>query len=198
MIRTGKTYNISLSALTIPDHIKDELPAWYHIGAVNNPWGFLNSRVPKCLKSTHLIRTTGDLVRTSNRIRTLNPHDFHQDIPNCPCNPCTQDRELSCPDPNQCCHTAREILTCIKPNWNPLSNNRNTDGLSLTPRWKKANEDTQTKGSQQVFNPSVRNEGDLETYFRVFVDPDAVCHDPALRPMQLGNISCNATIDEDP
>src|ERR1700683_3176576 len=83
MIRTGKTYNISLSALTIPDHIKDELLAWYHIGAVNNPWGFLNSRVPKYLKSTHLIRTTSDLVRTSNRICTLNPHDFHQDIPNC-------------------------------------------------------------------------------------------------------------------
>jgi len=63
-------------------------------------------------------------------------------------------------------------------------------------------------GSQQVFNPSIRNEGDLKIYFCVFVDPAAVCHDLALRPMQLGNIirpktktyidSCNATIDEDP
>jgi hypothetical protein len=40
----------------------------------------------------------------------------------------------------------------------------------------------------QTFNPSVKIEGDLETYFRVFTDPLASCHDPALRPMQVGNI----------
>jgi len=208
MIRTGKTYNVSFSALTIPEHIKDKLPAWYHIGANDNPRGFLNSRAPKCLKSIHQIRTTGDLVRTSNRIRTFNPLDFHQDLPNCPCTPCTRDRASGCPNPTKCCHTTREILTRIKPKWNPLSNNLNADGLSLTPRRKKANEDAWIHGSPQVFNPSIKNEGDLEIYFRVFVDPAAVCHDPALRPMQLGNIicpktktyidSCNATIDEDP
>jgi hypothetical protein len=96
----------------------------------------------------------------------------------------------------------------IKPKWNPLRNNLNIDGLSLTPRRKKANEDARTKGSQQIFNPSIKNEGNLEAYFRVFVDPSAICHDPALRPMQLGNINrlkskiyiegLNATVEEDP
>ena len=41
----------------------------------------------------------------------------------------------------------------------------NTDGLSLTPRQKKANEDACTQGSQQTFNPSIKSEGNLETYF---------------------------------
>ena len=61
------------------------------------------------------------------------------------------------------------------------------------------------KGSQQA---SIKNEGNFEAYFRVFVDPTAICHYPALRPMQLGNINrpktkiyiegLNATVEEDP
>jgi hypothetical protein len=33
------------------------------------------------------------------------------------------------------------------------------------PDGKKANEDARTKGSQQVFNPSIKNEGSFEAYF---------------------------------
>ena len=75
------------------------------------------------------------------------------------------------------------------------------------PDRKKANEDARTKGSQQVFNPSIKNEGSSETYFWVFVDPTAICHDPALRP-KLGIWTTqkpkiyieglNTTVEEDP
>ena len=184
MICTGRTYNVSFSALNIPNHVKNKLPTWYHIGADKNP----HARASKCLKTCHEIQTTGDLIILSHRLHTPNPQDFHQDIPNCTCAPSTQDHTLGCPDPNKCCHKAREILTRLKPKWNPLSDNSNQDNLSLAPRRKKANEDAHNQNSPQTFNPSIKTEGDLETYFRVFTNPLASCHDPALRPMQIGNI----------
>ena len=157
MIRTGRTYNVSFSALNIPDHIKNKLPTWYHIGADKNP----HARASKCLKTCHEIQTTGDLIILSHRLHTPNPQDFHQDIPNCTCAPSTQDRTLGCPDPNKCCHKAREILTRLKPKWNPLSDNSNQDNLSLAPRRKKANEDAHNQNSPQTFNPSIKIKGDL-------------------------------------
>jgi hypothetical protein len=78
-------------------------------------------------------------------------------------------------DPNKCCHKAREVLTHLKPKWNPLNNNSNQDNLSLTPIRKKMNEDAHTQNSPQTFNPLIKNEGDLETFFRVFTNPLATC-----------------------
>ena len=40
MLDTGKKYNLCLDALRIPENVKRQLPAWYHLGAKNNPAGF--------------------------------------------------------------------------------------------------------------------------------------------------------------
>ena len=56
MLGMGKKCNLHLDALRIPDNVKKRLPAWYHLGAEDNPAGFNRARGPKCLKSKHQIR----------------------------------------------------------------------------------------------------------------------------------------------
>ena len=40
MLGTGKKYNLHLDTLRIPENVKKQLPAWYHLGAEDNPAGF--------------------------------------------------------------------------------------------------------------------------------------------------------------
>src|SRR6202011_2621144 len=40
MLNAGKKYNLWLDALRILEHVKTQLPAWYHLGTENNPVGF--------------------------------------------------------------------------------------------------------------------------------------------------------------
>jgi len=66
MLTVGKKYNLNLEALRIPEGVKKELPAWYHIGVESNPAGFNQSCAPKCLKYKHRVRTVGDLLKMTN------------------------------------------------------------------------------------------------------------------------------------
>src|ERR1700736_5849052 len=99
MLKTSRTYNTSLSAISIPHQIKRQLPAWYHLGADDNPRGFNRQRAPQCLKQHHNIRTVGDLIRTTKRLCIIDPDDAHKDLQDCTCNPCIADRNRNCLDP---------------------------------------------------------------------------------------------------
>src|ERR1700683_5768126 len=113
MLNTEKKYNLYLNALRIPENVKRQLPAWYHLGAENNPAGFNRARAPKCLRSKHQIMTGGDLIRMTNRLGEANPLNIHQDLNTCQCNSCAHDRTLGCNDPNQCCRTAQAMIESI-------------------------------------------------------------------------------------
>ena len=91
MLNVGKKYNLNLNALRIPEEIKKKLPGWYHLGAENNPVGFNQSRAPKCLKQNHQVRTVGDLLKITNRLRRANPNNIHQDLRQCQCTSCSTD-----------------------------------------------------------------------------------------------------------
>jgi hypothetical protein len=162
MLNTGKKYNLRLDALRIPEDVKKLLPAWYHLGAENNPAGFNRARAPKCLKTIHQIMTVQDLVRTTNRLRDINQPNPHQDLHFCQCNGCVHDRTLGCNDPNRCCRTAQDIIERLKPKWRP-SAHENIDGLSLTPGRKLRNKDARTQNQKVAFDPSVVRDGDLSS-----------------------------------
>ena len=187
MLSAGNKYNLRLDALRIPESIKRQLPAWYHLGAENNPIGFNRAQAPKCLKSKHQIMTVGDLIRMTNQMREANPLNIHQDLNTCQCNSCTHDHTLGCTDPNRCCRAAQAIIERLKPKWRP-SARENMDGLSLTPGRKLRNKDARTHNQEVTFDPTIAREGDLHSYFRIFTQPTTVCHNPALRPMQVANI----------
>ena len=193
MLRVGRSYQVSLSNLNTPGHIKTQMPAWYHLGSTRDPRGFSQSTAAKCLKNKHLTRTVGDLVKITKRLRHVNPQDIHQDLPDCPCSRCTHDRQDGCHDPNKCCRAAQEAISRLHPKWRPFATSLNRDNLTHTPGRKKANEDARINKSEITFNPSVKLEGDINAYFRVFVDPEATCHDPALRPLQPANIQRQIT-----
>jgi ribonuclease HI len=164
MLNTGKKYNLHLDALRIPESVKRQLPAWYHLGAKDNPVGFNRAHAPKCLKSKHQIMTVGDLIRMMNWIRDANPHDIHQDLNTCQCSSCAHDHTLGCTDPNQCCQTVQTIIERLKPKWRP-SACENMDGLSLTPGRKLRNEDARIHNQKVTFDPTIAREGDLHSYF---------------------------------
>jgi ribonuclease HI len=67
------------------------------------------------------------------------------------------------------------------------------DNLSLTPRRKNKNKEARDKNGEITFDPSVTREGDLSSHFRIFIEPNAICHNPALRPIQPANIIRNET-----
>jgi exonuclease III len=187
MLNVGKKYNLNLEGLRIPEKVKKELPAWYHIGAEDNPAGFNRSQAPKCLKYKHCVRTVGDLVKMTNRLRRINPDDIHQDLDQCHCTSCCTDRNAGCRNPNKCCRAAQDLISRLKPKWRP-SHRQNMDDLSLTPRRKKRNADAKNNGTDITFDPAIVQEGDLNAYFRIFTEPNALCQNPALRPIQPANI----------
>jgi hypothetical protein len=110
MLNVGKKYNLNLEALRIPEKIKKELPAWYHIGTENNPAGFNRSRAPKCLQHNHRVKTVGDLLRMTNRLRRADLNDIHQDFGQCSCTSCHTDQNTGCRDPNRCCRAAQDLI----------------------------------------------------------------------------------------
>jgi exonuclease III len=195
MLKVGRKYNASLSAISIPRMIKKRLPAWYHLGAEETPRGFNRLQTTQCLKQNHRIDTVGDLVRLTNRLRTADPANIHQDLRDCPCTPCTADRGLNCSDPNRCCRSGQDIIGRLREKWNPLRSSENADDLTLTHRRKKTNAEARKNKSAILFNPSIKVEGNIEAYFRVFADPSAMCQDPGLRPTRpAGTVNIKTTV----
>ena len=63
----------------------------------------------------------------------------------------------------------------------------------MTPRRKLQNQNARINKQKITFDPTIARDGDLKAYFRVFTQPGTVCHNTALRPMQLANIIRNQT-----
>lgn len=181
MILTGKKYNVSFTALHIPENEKTKLPAWYHLGSEKYRRGFQNSKAAKCLKDCHKARTVADLIALTRRISQNNPRDFHQDTIECNCIDCRKDKAEGCKAPNDCARAAEEMIAKLKTKWRPTEDTWNTDGLSLTPNRKKQNEEATKKDGEIIFDPSIRHGKDTTAFFRVFTDPEASCELPAKR-----------------
>ena len=191
MLKVGKKNNTSFSAISIPHLIKRQLPTWYHLGAEDTPRGFNRLRTTQCLKDNHQISTVRDLICLTNRLRSANPADIYQDLCDCPCTPCYADCELNCQDPNKCCRSAQDLIYRLRDKWNPFSHSRNNDSLTLTHRHKKANAKARKNKLEILFDPSVKIDGEIEAYFRIFTDPTAICQDPGLRPARPAHVINN-------
>ena len=192
ILYTGKKYNLCLDTLRILEDIKRQLPMWYHLRAEDNPAGFNRMWVPKCLKSKHQVMTVGELIRMTNWLRGVDPLDIHQDLNTCQCGSCTNDCAQGCLDPNWCCRMAQEIIDRLKPKWRPSAHeNKNIDGLSLMQRRKLRNRDARMQNGEVTFDPMIARDGELSSYFWIFTQPNAVCHNLALWPMQMANMIRN-------
>jgi hypothetical protein len=59
----------------------------------------------------------------------------------------------------------------------------------MTSRLRRAEQ-----GGKLTFNPSIAREGDMSSYFCIFVEPNTICHNPVLRPIQVANMIRNHTL----
>lgn len=184
MIATAKKHGLDLDALAIPESAKRKLPAWYHIGSDKLPRGFNRLNATKCLQTKHQVRIVSDLINLAERIRNNNPERPHQDLAECDCSPCIEDRSQGCKNPNACARAAETMLEAMNPKFKPTDTNLNNDGLSLTPLRLKTNEEaTKPDGDGIVtFNPSIRTATDLGACFRIFTNHETKCRNPASRP----------------
>ncbi|KAF5320843.1 hypothetical protein D9619_000262 [Psilocybe cf. subviscida] len=122
---TVKTkYNAIFDPPSLPEHLKHELPLWYHIGHdTDNPdvaqpsryvnWN--NLKHAQCIRITHNVVTVGDAVTLHQR--TLSA--AHSARRNCKCQPCKEDREKGCENPHECATKCAKLLNKLSPKFLP-------------------------------------------------------------------------------
>jgi ribonuclease HI/exonuclease III len=184
LIKTAKKFNVTFAPIRLSQTLKGKLPAWNHPGTTQrtplNP-------AAHCLIRNHNSLEVDDLIRISSRLD--NKHDItHIPVFFCQCDDCKLDREQNCDDPHRCATEARKRLLRIGPKYQPLNQNHN-DGLSLTKRRKRKNEEARNQNGCITFNPSTTTDNNLADGFRIFVDPGKVTNNPAQRQMRAPGVS---------
>jgi hypothetical protein len=80
----------------------------------------------------------------------------HKPRRNCVCTKCQKARsESGCRNPHKCQLTARKILNCLHPKWDPLQTSPPHDNLNLTPRRQARNKQAERNGGPVLFDPNV-------------------------------------------
>ena len=181
LLKTGQKLGVSFDALKLSESLKEQLPAWYHLGANQKILSLNNHKASKCLRGNHLVKTIGDLVQVTKCERDMSITHKHLNRSNCACQYCKYDRQhYSCAAPNKCSLVARKLLDQLQAKWDPR-NKPPVDGLTHTPNRKLANMAAYANMSKILFDPSVTSDNDLSHNFRVFTDQDAKCADPGYR-----------------
>jgi Reverse transcriptase (RNA-dependent DNA polymerase) len=138
IMKTGQKFGVNFEALKLSKSLKEQLPAWYHLGANRQMLSLNNHKASKCLRENHLIRTVGGLVQVMKRERDTSAIHKHLNRSNCACRYCKHDRQhFSCDAPNKCFLMARKLLSQLQAKWNP-NNNPPVDGLTHTPNMVRA------------------------------------------------------------
>ena len=63
MMKTRQKFGVDFEALKLSDLVKEQLPAWYHLGTGQHMVSLNNQNASKCLRDNHLVKTVGDLVQ---------------------------------------------------------------------------------------------------------------------------------------
>jgi ribonuclease HI len=179
MIKVAGKYNTDLAALRLTPHLREMLPAWYHLSESANPRP-ITSVAAKCLLNNHGVTKVADLVQVSARIRTPEIHPSHQPNLLCICRNCVKDRIDGCRNPQACAEEARERLNQISPKLNPLRRDDHGN-LSLTRTRKAANIAAKEMQGTITSDPTLTAKDDLAECFRIFVNPDRISNSPAER-----------------
>ena len=194
MISVDNKYDVCLDALAIPKSTRRNLPAWYHIGSDKLLRGFNVRKSVKCLQTKHNTKTISDMLQIIERLNINNQINLHQDLKECPCHKCANDRERNCKDPNECTQTMEMIIRSLTPNFQPSNAPLNTNGLSPTPQRLKENEKAKKEDGIITFNPTICNISNLEVCFRIFMNSKSRCCLPAKRPTRQRNNPCQTII----
>ena len=161
ILKSAKRHKMSFAPLKLSQNLKEQLPAWLHLGA---PTRTYNKRRDDCLQSRHKATSVKDLVSISRR--TSNTQ--HLARCNCTCNPCKADRILGCKNPHKCATNADEILNKLHPKFN-TNVPQIHDNLTLTHRRREKNTQSLTNNRGDIiFDPTITAKTSLSECFRIF------------------------------
>jgi hypothetical protein len=188
MVLTARKYHLQFTAPSFHVDIKLKIPIWKHPGMNKDQYKKACLRdAATCLRLNHRIRIVEDTLNIANR-RTVVIRKPHQVNPsgigrkNCGCPLCSQDRsKLGCENPGQCIETAKMLLNCIFPKWNPTTDDSDLrDELALTPDEMEGNEMPLEADRIFVFDPNLTltnmNDG-----FRIFAFEESLNEIPVRR-----------------
>ncbi|KAG1797201.1 hypothetical protein EV424DRAFT_1299833, partial [Suillus variegatus] len=162
MLKTAKKHHVSFAPLKISENLKDQLPAWLHMGA---PPRTYHKTKNNCLRQTHQVTSVKHLRNTAERITN---QISHQPQATCTCTDCINDRLAGCKNPHQCAKTAQHILDSLLPKYNPNTTPKK-DHLTLTHRRLEKNAQARTQPQGEIlFNPSITIWNSLTDCFRIF------------------------------
>ena len=175
MLKTAKQCELQFDFLTLCPQELQKLPIWFHLGADKGLNQFNNHYYAPCLRNKHQIITVGQMSDFANSSNTDHDNEAQSE---CHCTRCQFERqELNCENPNECHRTARRIMECLNPKWNP---NRPTQiyAPSLTTQEQENNLIAAKTDQRITFNPTLITH-QLGEGFRIFTGNLTRAKDPA-------------------
>ena len=178
MFKTAKELKVNFTAIKLSKEMKDQMPAWHHLGLTPKNY---RKKQSDCIVNIHSLERVIDLMKLARYTKDPNSkNQKHHPICTCTYNPCKKDRLKGCRNPNKCSKTAFNILRDMKPKYNPYDE-LPTDDLILTyRRIEKNNSNRKQNTSGILFDPSVTLRNNLADGVRIFTNPERISHNPAL------------------
>ena len=165
LLKSAKEAKLTFTPNKLSKTLKQQLPAWFHLGAPPRAYNKLRDH---CLKTIHKIGKVKNLRSLSKRL--FQPGNTHQNCIDCPCEDCNKDRRKGCRHPHKCAVSAYNLLVGLSQKLNP-SGPTQKDGLTLTHhRLEKNARANLPRGDEILFNPSVTTRSSLADCFRVHMD----------------------------
>lgn len=181
MLNIAKEFNVAFQPILLSNDLKRQLPIWFHIGATQKIKKLTNTKQSKCLRINHgatLVRHIEDIAHRNDA--------HHSDRINCACIHCKHDRNvLHCSNPHKCKTTAKQLLQCLLPKWDPAITPP-TDNLNHILLQIDENQTNEQGNESKFFDPTIITEGQLSDGFRVFTDPKKYSDAPAHRNYIIG------------
>lgn len=200
MIKAAKKYKAAFAPINLSRELRERLPAWRHLGEEKT---IPRNKEARCLAENHKTVRIKDLLKITERLEGDYNRGQHRPDYTCQCEDCTMDRMLGCENPQRCALEAKKCIQKITPKLHPLRP-QNLDDLTRSRLRNGGNERGETIEEDNsdddenpgiIFNPSVTIKTDLTDCFRIFIDPNKVTNEPAMRqPPPRGIIIPNEEI----
>lgn len=101
MLSSAHKHNVSFAPLKLSHQLKNQMPAWLHLGAPPKTYHKLRN---ECLQTTHKVKSVKNLKEAAER---LTHRETHHTTAACLCNECLEDRLKGCKNPDMCARTAQ-------------------------------------------------------------------------------------------
>jgi ribonuclease HI len=178
MLKVGRKYNLTFSAIRLSPRLKEQLPAWYHPGTEQRQTKIQTTR---CLIEVHDVLAIADLIRISRRLQNPPLPRPHTPSAWCICSECILDQIKKCKNPHECAFEAQTKMNALYPKYNPQILDENHGNLSLTASRKRKNLQAKYQNELITFDPSITSKTSLTDCFHIFTDPNTASKLPAQR-----------------